>query len=192
MDKKSRIFFLVFFLLILSSVVVTYCKIVILRDYMIVADATCDPYTERCFVAECDSTTTTCTGDPAQDTSYFKRISRNAQNIPLCDPAAEGCDALVCPSYETDCSYTLCDPTTAKDGEICNDPSAYTLEKPIVTEEGNSTDEEGVVTGDEAEAGTEDVPVSEGAGTETNTDITPTTTPDTTTTKIPPDGVLPL
>jgi len=160
MDKKSKIFFFVFFLLIVSSIAVTYYRFMVQRDYMIQAEADCDPYTESCFVYVCDPEAgEECTGDPVEDTSYYKLIDRNAKNIPLCDPADETCTALVCGEGEADCSYTLCDPATATDGEACNDPITYTLENPI--EEENSIDVEGGVTGDETDASEEIVPTRE-------------------------------
>ncbi|NCQ06370.1 MAG: hypothetical protein GW815_02300 [Candidatus Moranbacteria bacterium] len=147
MDKKSKIFFIVFFLLITSSVLVTYYRFMVQHDYIIQAEADCDPYTESCFVYVCDPEAgEECTGDPVEDTSYYKLIDRNAKNIPSCDPADETCTALVCPEGEADCSYTLCDPATANDGEVCNDPVVYTAENPLEEEE--ATDEE-EVTGEE-------------------------------------------
>lgn len=49
-----------------------------------------------------------CTGDPEEDTWYYKKINRQTFNIPLCDPNDENCEALVCPEGEEDCSETLC------------------------------------------------------------------------------------
>jgi len=174
MDKKSKIFFIVFFLLIVSSVVVTYYRIVVQRDYMIQAEAACDPYAESCFVYVCNPEAgEECTGDPIEDTSYYKLIDRNAKNIPSCDPNDETCTALICGEGEADCTYTLCDPAAAVDGEVCNDPVTYTLENPI--EEESSTDVEGDVTGDEAEVGVEEVTAGDEAGAETGADTTDTT-----------------
>lgn len=150
MDKKSKIFFLVFFLLIAGSVAATYYRYIVARDYIIEAEADCDPYTEACFTYVCDPEAgEECTGDPTEDTSYYKSINRNAKNIPLCDPAEEGCEALVCPPDEEGCEIIFCDPATAEEGTVCTDPAAYTLEHPIeeeVTEEAGieeESDEEG-------------------------------------------------
>lgn len=126
MDTKSKIFFVAFFLLIVGSVGVTYYRYFILRDYMITAQAPCDPYTEACFVSVCDPEAEECTGDPEEDTSYYQEISRNAKNIPLCDPADEGCEALICPTGEADCMVTFCDADTVSEGVVCNDPATYT------------------------------------------------------------------
>jgi hypothetical protein len=130
MDRKSKIFFVVFFLLIVGAIGVTYYRYFIVRDYMIEAQASCDPFTEACFVYVCDPEAEECTGDPDQDTSYYKNISRNAKNIPLCNPLDEDCDALTCPPGEANCTLTLCDPDTVPEGVVCNDPSAYTALHP--------------------------------------------------------------
>ncbi|MEK9151399.1 MAG: hypothetical protein AAB547_02105 [Patescibacteria group bacterium] len=144
MDTKSKALFAIFGILIAGSVVVSYYKFMIARDYIIQAEAECDPYTEACFIWECDPTVEgECTGDPVEDTSYYKLIERNAKNIPLCDPNDEDCDALTCPEGEAECSFTLCDPATAEaDGVVCNDPAVYTLENPIEEDE-EDTEEEG-------------------------------------------------
>lgn len=130
MDNKSKIFFAVFFFLVVGSIVATYHRVFVLRDYMIEAQAPCDPYTESCFVYICDPSAEECTGDPEADTLYYKNISRNAKNIPLCDVEDESCEALTCPLDEMDCSVTLCDSETATEDTICNNPVAYTLLHP--------------------------------------------------------------
>ena len=92
MDKKSppkgdqlwadKIFFIIMGLLILGSVAVSYYKYMVKRDYIVQAQAECDPYTEKCFVHVCDPDPNvdgdSCTGDPAEDTWYTKNVSRIA------------------------------------------------------------------------------------------------------------------
>jgi hypothetical protein len=154
MDTKTKIFFIVFFLLIAGAVGASYYKFIVKRNYIVEAQADCDPYTKKCFVHTCDSGAgEECTGNPEEDTSYYKIIRRNAQNIPLCDPKEEGCNALVCPSGEAECEITFCDPATAGDVE-CSDPETYALEHPPEVDEEESmidseTSGEGSVT-DEA------------------------------------------
>ncbi len=155
MDTKSppkadqswaeKILFIVFALLIAGSVAVSYYKFMVVRDYIIQAEAECDPYTEACFVYVCDPEAgEECTGDPVEDTSYYKLIHRNAKNIPLCDPNDEDCEALTCPEGEEECTITLCDDATAEEaGVTCSDPIAYTLENPIEEEDEEGTEEEG-------------------------------------------------
>lgn len=158
MDKQSKIFFIAFFLLIAGSVGATYYRYIVAHDYIVQAEAECDPYTEACFIYVCDPEAgEECTGDPVEDTSYYKLITRNAKNIPLCDPAEEDCEALMCPEGEAECEITLCDPATAEDGTECNDPDAYTLENPLEEEEEPVADgEEGDASAGETSDGTID------------------------------------
>ncbi len=177
-DKKSppkadpplagRIFFLVFLLLIIGSVAVTYYRIMIKKDYVVETQNDCDPYTEACFVWECnpesDVEGEACTGDPENDIWYYKINKRNASRIPLCDPNAdENCQPWTCEPGEAKCEEILCDEKTAAEQEVsCNDPVKYTKENPIKEEaaecEDLPADEAG---GDEACAAEEEVGADE-------------------------------
>jgi hypothetical protein len=140
---KNIIFFAIFGLLILGSVAFTYYKIMIKRDYLISAEANCDPTVEKCFIYVCDPSVEECTGKPEEDTSYYKIIKRKAFNIPLCDPNDENCEALVCPEREKDCSMELCEEGN-KEGVECNNPEQYNIDHPATDETDVScnTDEE--------------------------------------------------
>ncbi|MDR3559496.1 MAG: hypothetical protein P4L58_03790 [Candidatus Pacebacteria bacterium] len=130
MDRKTKIFFGVFFGLIAITIVVTFCKFFILKDYYIQAQADCDPTKEACFVTTCDpSQDDTCPTDPAKQTSYTKLIRKKASEIPLCDPSDKSCDALACGSG-ADCQVIYCDKDTVGDGETCNDPAEYNKKTP--------------------------------------------------------------
>jgi len=139
MDKKSKIFFLVFFLLIALAVGATYYRIMLKKDYVVTAQTDCDPYTEKCFIWECDPNSTVegekCTGDPEKDIWYYQIATRNAAKIPLCDPKDEACDPWTCGEGEKECSTTFCDQTSKVDqGVECNDPVKYTEENPVAEE----------------------------------------------------------
>lgn len=147
MDKKTKIFFLIFFLLIIGSVAATYWRIMIKKDYIVESQIDCDPYVENCFVWECDPQSSeegeACTGDPEEDIWYYKIARRSASRIPLCDPNAKEdlsadevlCDPWTCEVGEPDCEETLCDEETAVEQEAeCNDPEQYALENPIEEE----------------------------------------------------------
>ena len=128
MDKKSKILFLVFFLVLAGSIFLTYYRYMVIRDYVIEAQVGCDPMTESCFVYVCDPENgEDCTGNLEQDTSYYKLLHRNAKNIPLCDPTEADCLVAVCLPGEADCQVTLCDPTSEED-VVCSDPEAYQME----------------------------------------------------------------
>lgn len=137
MDKKSKIFILVFFLIIVVSVGITYWRIMVKRDYIVEAQTDCDPYSEACFVWKCDPNSTVedeaCTGAPEKDIWYYKIVRRNAGRIPLCDPNTdENCQALVCGENEPQCEEILCnDKNKVSQGVECNDPVIYTEENPI-------------------------------------------------------------
>ncbi len=131
MISKSSGVLVLFMFLVVISVASSYYKFFVLRDYPIQAQIECDPTTEACFVYHCDATVEECTGDPVADTSYYKLIERHANNIPLCNPANEGCVPLECVEGEADCSITLCD-ASLEDGSECSDPEEYNaLNAPI-------------------------------------------------------------
>lgn len=134
LDRKSKILFIVIAILIAGSVAVTFWRYMIKRDYIVQAQADCDPTTEKCFVWTCDPNATDssekCTGNPDNDTWYYKNVRRNAKNIPLCDPNSEDCTALVCDPGEKDCSEELCTAENVPEGEKCNDPVQYNIDNP--------------------------------------------------------------
>lgn len=168
MDKKSKIFFIVFGILIAASVAVTYWRIMVKKDYIIESQVDCDPYAEACFIWKCNPTSTVegekCTGDPESDIWYFKVAKRNASRIPLCDTNTdENCQPMLCESGEEDCSEMLCteDQLEAQYASGCVDPVKYTEENPIEEEAIDpSADEAACEEGDtecEAEPKTEEV-----------------------------------
>lgn len=197
MDKKSKIFFSIFSLLIVGSVAVTYWRIMIKKDYIIEAQADCDPYTEKCFVWECDPASDVegeaCTGDAETDTWYFQVIQRNASRIPLCDPNDETCDALVCGDNEPECSVAFCteDTMEAQYATACNDPIVYTEENPIEEECDPAVDETCVIEdlcdpAVDAECVTDEEPACDPATEDCNVDENvPAEAPDATATEAP-------
>ena len=140
MDKKSKILLTIFFLLIVGSVAFTYYRIMIKKDYLISSQVDCDPYTEKCFIWNCDPESTVegeaCTGDPEADVWYYKVAQRNASRIPLCNPETdENCQPFLCEAGEPECAETLCSAEPVAEGETCNDPEEYTLNNPAEEEE---------------------------------------------------------
>lgn len=121
-NRGNKIFYIILFLFIVGSVGVTYYKIVILKNYQIVAQVSCDPTYEKCFVSECDpATDETCSVDSS---ITYKNISKKAATIYVCENTVEkvGCnEELSCTEGEKDCSYTFCDPTQLSDGEMCSE-----------------------------------------------------------------------
>ena len=144
MDKKSKILISVFFILILISAAVTYYRTIIKKDYIISAQADCDPSVDKCFIWKCDPTATDetlkCTGDPEKDTWYYQIAKRKAANIPLCDPKKdENCDPWTCADGEKDCSATFCDAQTSKEQKVeCSDPVQYNIDNPPAEDTGDN------------------------------------------------------
>lgn len=142
MDKKTKIFFAAFFALIAIVITITFCKYFILKDYYIQAQADCDPTTEKCFISTCDpATDDTCSSDPAQQTTYYKLVTKKAYNIPLCDPNDENCKALECDPGEN-CKVEFCNESNIPDGEQCNDPVKYNAENPPTADNSDSSEDQ--------------------------------------------------
>jgi hypothetical protein len=125
-DKKTKIFYTIFFVLILISVAVTFYRYVILKDYQIVAEVSCDPTEEICYFYEgvvCDDPIDTeCVPEEAYD---YKIISKNAANIYACEQTDEKIDCgeeLSCLEGEENCEYTYCDSENLEEWEVCSEP----------------------------------------------------------------------
>ena len=149
MDKKSKILLSLLGLAIIISVGATYWRIMMKKDYIISSQVDCDPTIEKCFIWECDSTLAAgedgaCTGDPEEDSWYYKIAERKAYNIPLCDPDKdENCQPFLCEEGEKDCQEIFCDTTNVKEGESCNDPEEYIKNNPMEEEDEESDETAG-------------------------------------------------
>lgn len=158
MDKKSKIFFVVFFLLLAGSVSASAYKYVFARNYIVENEIDCDPETENCFVWECDpqavSEDEACTGDPEADIWYYKVVRRKASKVPDCDPEKdEECDPWACDPGEKNCAEIFCDEENKLAYEAeCSTPEQYLENNPPEEEACEEGDEECEV---EAEEDTE-------------------------------------
>ncbi|MCC7004872.1 hypothetical protein IT397_03075, partial [Candidatus Nomurabacteria bacterium] len=114
MDKKSKILIWVMFVLIIISVAITFYRYVIKKDYIIIGHITCNPKIESCFYVPCDGS------DCPTEIEYYKKISKKAYNIELCDPSTEGCNPLVCKENEQDCQINTCSLDNLEEGEKCS------------------------------------------------------------------------
>ena len=122
MNKKSQILTIVLALLIVGSVVATYYRIFVRHDYQILMEVSYDPTTESCFVYQCDAETEECTGDPEEDTWYYKLLEKSASMMPVCDAEVEECPEPMCAEGEMNCSITYCD---LEAGEECSNPEEF-------------------------------------------------------------------
>jgi hypothetical protein len=129
MDKKSKVFFIIFFSIGLAVISIAFYKFYILRDYYIKSEVECNPEIEKCFISECDpSTDSECPENPDERLSYYKFIEKKVYAIPLCDSSSPDCPALACQEGE-DCKEFLCDEATKTEDEQCNNPEEYSKNK---------------------------------------------------------------
>lgn len=127
MDKKSKIFFLAFFLLLVASAGAGYYRFFVVGSYPVEGRAACDPSRESCFISiVCDPDNEECSGDPQQDTAYYKIVRTKATDVIPCHPGAKSCNLQACRPDESDCEEILCDPKNLAEGEVCTDPEIYT------------------------------------------------------------------
>ena len=129
MDKKSKVFFVVFFSFILLVVGICFYKFFISKNYYVKADLDCDPQIENCFSYECDhAEDSKCPENPVERISYYKMIQKKAYNIPLCNQGDEDCPPLKCALNE-DCEEILCSEDIVGEGEKCAGPDFPFLEE---------------------------------------------------------------
>ncbi|MFZ2038771.1 MAG: hypothetical protein WAV11_02445 [Minisyncoccia bacterium] len=125
--RHNKIFFFVFFLLILGSIAFTFYRIYIRLDYQIVAETSCDPQIEiegACFVRDEEIIITTPEGveETTTETSYYKIINKTASHIAACEKTEDklGCnEELSCLENENDCSYEYCTDDNVPEEESC-------------------------------------------------------------------------
>jgi len=141
----NRVFYLILILLILASVGVTFWRIVIQKDYQIVAEVSCDPAEEACYYyepEECAMDDYECLSVPPEEAYDYKMISKNASTIYACEQTEEklGCDEeLSCLDGEENCEYTYCDPENLEDWEVCSEPVEIE-EAEMLSDQATSTD----------------------------------------------------
>lgn len=142
MDTKSKILFWTLVALVVLSVSASYYRFMVLHDYLVQAEVDCDPSHESCFVWECDPEEEECTGNPDEDTWYYKIAYRNAKNIPACDAEDETCDHFTCPEEgEAECREVLCSPEGLEEYHVetaCTIPEDFAEE---LYDDGVSIDE---------------------------------------------------
>ena len=123
----SRTLVVFFCVAIAISVGTAFYKFFVLRDYSIQTQVDCDPSVDSCFVLECtpdsDGVTGDCTGDPEQDTHYYKIMQKNVANVYDCTAGSDGCPTVTCDKNETGCGYTYCEQDNT-DGVTCSQPQA--------------------------------------------------------------------
>lgn len=168
MERKSKILLGAFVLLLVWSIGMSYYRYMVIHDYIIKIEAYCDPSAEVCFVRSCDTEdeTAECTGNPEEDTAYYKIVTRNAQYMPACDPMNADCPVSVCREDEEGCSVEQCD--VAADPEaVCSNPEEYrAMQAELLLE--NTPDEDVTNEGSDMEDGTNTSIVPDGSTSESD------------------------
>lgn len=142
MDKKSKIFFAIFFSVAFIIIAISFFKFFALKDYYIKSEVECNPEIEKCFIYECDPTVDTeCSENPDERVSYYKLIEKKAYALPLCDSNSPDCPLITCQAGE-DCKEFLCDEATKTEEEQCNDPEEYLKNNPIIEDSEENVDSE--------------------------------------------------
>lgn len=158
MDKKTKIFFTLFFLLVIGAVFFSFYKYFIVRDYDVRLEADCDPAIESCFIYTCEpADDSECPENPEERVSYYKMIEKKASKIELCNPGEEGCEAGGCTRGD-DCREIFCGEISSREEDGCMYPELYLeLNPPLPVAE--TSDFMGIDTGVSSSASTVDAAV---------------------------------
>jgi hypothetical protein len=138
MSKSSKILLALAIILLAVSISASYYRYVVLHDYIIKVEIDCDPSTENCFIYTCDSEEEECTGNPEEDTWYYKNFYRNAKYLPDCDPYnSNECAAFECGENELGCYEEVC-----SGDETCTHPDDFRAEESFIEAGTEGTDVE--------------------------------------------------
>lgn len=121
MDRKSKYLIWAFVLLVIAAALWGYKAFIIDRNFVINTTTECDPSIESCFMW-CEE------GECEED--YYKKITKNASNTPVCNDAVEECEPLACGPDEADCEVIQCSVEELEEGEICTNPLDFQIEEP--------------------------------------------------------------
>ncbi len=116
--KLSYNLFWSIIVLCLFAAIVTYYRLVQAQDFPIVSQVACDPEEEKCFVHVCDPAEESCSGQPDEDTTYYKILRKSASNFDDCDPKT--CGDPVCQSGEKNCEVIFCSEEDNQSGDECS------------------------------------------------------------------------
>lgn len=90
-----------------------YYQYVIERNFTVLANISCDPTSEVCFVSDCSPEDVGC------DLTPYKKVSIRASDAPKCIEE-HNCEAFSCDGIST-CMITYCNDSTIEEGEVCAD-----------------------------------------------------------------------
>jgi hypothetical protein len=118
LDKKSKVFFVIFFIFISFMIFLSYLKYFVFKDYYIKMKVFCDYHVDRCFVSECAEDDTECFHNGNKRINSYKWIKKKAFSFPSCDPDLTDCSSIVCD--KPDCEEIFCSEDALSEGEHCS------------------------------------------------------------------------
>lgn len=98
----DRILTLLFFLLLISALGLTFYKFYYLKNYEYLVEAPCDPDSEVCFQRDCETSPDDC---PPNGLSDYKQFHVTAKDFFKCSD--DSC-VMECSSGAIDCEQILC------------------------------------------------------------------------------------
>ncbi len=113
MDKKTKILFIIIATAFIVAAVIKFYLFFIKNEYLIFDNIKCDPYTESCFVYECDSEDGYC------EPEYYKKIQIKGSDYIECGTEDEVCPENTCLDTFKDCEIIVCSEDVLEDGESC-------------------------------------------------------------------------
>lgn len=114
MDRNTKILILCLVLFFGISIAAKYYVFFVEQNYLVTAEADCDPGIESCFVWDC-----TVEEDADCDQYPYKYIEISAAHISDCNPYEEECEPLNCTPNDEYCDITYCSDETSGDDEFC-------------------------------------------------------------------------
>lgn len=119
MDKKSKKFFIIFFVFIFIMVFLSFLKYFVFKDYYIKMKVPCDISIENCFVSECSIDDEECATNGNKRVNTYKWIKKKAFSFPSCNPTLLNCPSIDC--NESDCEEIFCNEDDVSEGEHCSE-----------------------------------------------------------------------
>lgn len=106
--ESAKVLIAIIILASLLSAGMAFYKFYIVRDYFVFANVTCDSTLNSCFV-----------GDGDNIPRYYKKISKVANTIQICNGWQDQCPELSCEQGDPNCTVEYCQHDT---GDICYGP----------------------------------------------------------------------
>ena len=115
-DTVLKYALLILFVALVAS---SYYRFIVLQDYYVLYEVSCDPYSQDCYIG--------CEDDLCEEEYHYALIERHAPAIhDLCGSDITDCEeAEFCAEDETDCSVMLCDPLEEECDELTYEDEEY-------------------------------------------------------------------